>query len=105
MWIAIAFWLPSGCGIAVTPIYEFGLMSASEALTKFITRTLSGTLTVSIAPSRALTVSVLPSTFSISPRMRTGGCCASAVPMSATARPAPISVRCQCPILMTFLHA
>ena len=53
-------------------------MSASEALTRLITRTLSGTLMVSVAPSRALTVSVLPSTFSICPRTRmgAGGCCA-----------------------------
>ena len=74
----IAFWLPSGCGIAVTPMNVPSLMSESEAFTIAATRTSSASFTVMVSPARDLTVSVLPSTFSIVPRMRSGGgaCCA-----------------------------
>src|SRR5579864_4094093 len=71
----IAFWLPSGCGIAVTPMKSPCLMSASVALTMAVTRALSASLTCMVLPSRALTVSIEPSTFSMVPRMRTGGVC------------------------------
>src|SRR5215831_12247000 len=71
-------------------------MSARDALTKLITRTLSGIVTVTLLPSRALMFSVFPSTFSIVPRMRTGGafCAQTAVEAVITAIPsAPAAKR------------
>src|SRR5581483_2397430 len=82
----MAFWLPSGCGIAVTPMKVPVLMSSSEALTIAVMRGLSASFTLTVLPLRSLTVSAEPSTFSMVPRMRTGGggdpggaiCCACA---------------------------
>src|SRR5580692_10153818 len=54
---------------------EPSLMSASDALTMAVMRALSASLTCMVLPSLALTVSIEPSTFSIVPRMRTGGVC------------------------------
>src|SRR5262245_27406440 len=71
-------------------------MSSIDALTKPITRTLSGVVTVTSLPSRALMVRVLPSTFSIVPRMRTGGafCAQVAADAVITATPsAPATSR------------
>src|SRR5580692_6194968 len=51
------------------------LISASVALTIAVTRALSASLICMVLPSLALTVSIEPSTFSIVPRMRTGGVC------------------------------
>jgi len=45
MWISTAFWLPSACGMPVTPMNEFGLISASEALMTPRIATLSASFT------------------------------------------------------------
>ena len=65
--------VPSGCGIAETPMNVPSLMSASDALTIAETRIGSASFTVRFSPVRDLTESVLPSTLVISPRTRTGG--------------------------------
>jgi hypothetical protein len=46
IWISTAFWLPSYCGMPVTPMNEFSLMSASVALMMPRTATLSAILTL-----------------------------------------------------------
>src|SRR3954463_15399024 len=68
-------------------------MSLREALSSPITRASAARLTLRVDPSRALMVSVLPSTASIWPRTRTGGdCWAKAVVMApASTRPASAS--------------
>src|SRR5262249_39390240 len=88
IWIAIAFWLPSACGMAGAPIYTPGLTSSSVAFTVAVSRTLSGITAVRVAPSRDLTVSTWPSIFSSVPRMRTrSGCWAMlALAIRATAK-------------------
>src|ERR1700759_4129958 len=79
MWTANAFCVPSGCGIAETPIYEPSLICDSSVLTTANTATLSVMLTFTSLPSRVLMLKVGPSTASMVPRMRTGGaCCAQA---------------------------
>ena len=90
----IAFWLPSGCGIAVTPMNEPSLMSESCALVIAVMRGLSASLIVAWLPSRSLAVIVLPSTFSIVPRTRVGlAFCAQAADPSAMVRPAAAAAR------------
>ena len=42
--MSTAFWLPSDCGMPVTPIYELSLMSARAALTMPRTPALSVSL-------------------------------------------------------------
>src|SRR5580658_2276236 len=69
--IATAFWLPSGCGMAVTAIYELSLISASEAFTTSFTGALSASLIFISAPSRAFAVSIGTLTFSRVARTRT----------------------------------
>src|SRR5262249_8928253 len=72
MWISTAFWLPSACGMPVTPMNECCLISESEALTTPRTATLSAILTLCIVwPSGDLTVSISPSASSTVPRTRT----------------------------------
>src|SRR6266481_3711719 len=46
MWISTAFWLPSACGMPVTPMNEFCLISDSEALMMPRTATLSAIFTL-----------------------------------------------------------
>jgi hypothetical protein len=73
--------------MAVTPMKDPGLMSATEDLTIAVIRALSASFTIIVLPSRALMVSMLPSTFSIWPRMRIGGVCAKeAVAVKVKAR-------------------
>src|ERR1039457_4545762 len=69
--------LPSGCGTPAMPMKLSVLVSASVAFTSADTRASSATFTFSMAPSRVLSESIAPSTFSIWPRMR-AGCCARA---------------------------
>src|ERR1700692_2356191 len=69
--IATAFWLPSGCGMAVTAMYELSLMSASDACTTSFTGALSASLIFISAPSRAFAVSIGTLTFSRVARTRT----------------------------------
>src|SRR5262249_34371528 len=72
--ISPAFWLPSDCGMPVTPMNELSLMSESAALTIPRTAALSVTLPLYVVcPSRDLPVSTGPSTASTVPRTRTGG--------------------------------
>jgi hypothetical protein len=46
MWISTAFWLPSACGMPVTPMNEFCWISDSDALTMPRTATLSTIFTL-----------------------------------------------------------
>jgi hypothetical protein len=55
MCTSTAFKLPSGCGMAVTPTNEFCLMSDSDALMMPAICALSASVSLSSAPSRALT--------------------------------------------------
>src|SRR5262245_9217485 len=64
-------------------------MSARSALTVAVRRTLSGILAVTVAPSRDLTVSTCPSTFSIVPRMRTLSCDSATLAVTAMASVQP----------------
>src|SRR5437868_10260663 len=57
-----AFWLPSACGIPVTPTNEPGLMSEIDALVMPTTAALSDSATLTSEPSRDLTTNVWPST-------------------------------------------
>jgi hypothetical protein len=61
MWTSMAFQVPSGCGIAVEPTYEFGLMSASVAFSSAMTLPSFANFILSVSPSRDLTIIVLPS--------------------------------------------
>ena len=71
--------MPSGSGIAVTPMYEPGLISDIAVLATPNTATLSVMRTFMSVPSRDLIISMAPSTLSMVPRIRTGGgCCAHA---------------------------
>ena len=93
--------MPSGCGIADTPMNEPSLMSASDAFSIAAIRGGSASFTVTFWPSRVFTESVVPSTLSISPRTRTGAPCAHAADaVTINARPATASVRrvivCMC---------
>src|SRR5579862_871253 len=49
------------------------LISSSEALTMAVIRALSASFMFTVPPSRALTIRLEPSTFSMVPRIRTGG--------------------------------
>src|SRR5580700_8175500 len=69
--IATAFWLPSGCGMAVTAIYELALISESEAFTTSFTGALSASLIFISAPSRDFAVSIGTLTSSRVARTRT----------------------------------
>src|SRR5215510_593798 len=73
-----AFWLPSDCGMAALPRYEPSLMSACVAFTTATTVTLSVSVILCAAPSFVLTDRTLPSSASMVPRRRSGGCCAHA---------------------------
>src|SRR5215470_16221129 len=81
-------------------------MSASDALTKLITRKLLASLTLSSAPSRALMVRSSPSTLVISPRMRATVCSANGdVFTSSTASPAAASVRAILVVMTWCMHS
>src|ERR1700676_4545045 len=69
--IATAFWLPSGCGMAGTAMYEFSLISGREAFTTSLTGALSASLIFISAPSRDFAVSIGTLTFSRVARTRT----------------------------------
>src|SRR6202521_4160830 len=86
--------LPSGSGERAMGKNLSGLMPARVALTSADTRTFPLSFTFSMAPPRALMVTMLPSTFSIWPRMRVGGVCAKALAVNTSARPAPIKALC-----------
>src|SRR5215472_5914758 len=90
-----AFWLPSGCGMAVLPTNEPALMSARLALATPTIWALAVSVSVTSAPSIAFTTTVSPSTFSIAPRIRTVcGCCAeTAVTPTAARKAAPAANR------------
>ncbi len=77
----MAFCVPSGCGIAVMPTKPPCLMSDSDALATPTTVAYPASLTVTFAPSRAVTFSVEPLTLSIVPR--------NAVPVPAQAQTSP----------------
>src|SRR5580692_12657417 len=87
--IATAFWLPSGCGMAVTAMYELSLISESDAFTTSFTGALSASLIFISAPSRDFAVSIGTLTSSRVARTRTicGACAAAkeAVKSRATA--------------------
>src|ERR1039457_3411332 len=102
MCTSTAFQLPSCSGSAVEPTNDPGLMSAIEALISATTLMLSAIFTFSISPSRALTVSIDPSTCSTVPRTRTGLSCADADTVaSAAAHSAPNIIRA---IMTVSLH-
>ena len=65
--------VPSACGIAAEPMKLPGLMSPICALLTPITLASALSTTVTSCPSRALSVRLLPSTFSTVARMRVGG--------------------------------
>src|SRR5580658_7705680 len=69
--IATAFWLPSGCGMAVTAMYELALISDSDAFTTSFTGALSASLIFISAPSRDFAVSIGTLTSSRVARTRT----------------------------------
>ena len=97
--------MPSGCGMADTPMNEPSLMSASDDLTIAAIRGGSASFTVAFWPSRNLTESVVPSTLVISPRTRTGGRLLRPRPTEAeaiSARPAAPSAR-RVIVCMSFL--
>ncbi len=86
--------LPSASGIAETPIYDPGLMSAIVDLATPITVTSLVTRTFMSVPSRDLTVSTAPSTLSMVPRMRTvGGCWAHAAELNTVTSASEASAR------------
>src|SRR5674476_1562752 len=85
--------LPSGCGMPAMPIKLSVLMSASVAFTSADTRASSATFTFSMAPSRVLSESMAPSTFSIWPRMRAGCCARAAVAARLNAMATAASAR------------
>src|SRR5664280_2738273 len=58
-----------------------------------MTRALSASFTIMVSPLRALMVSMLPSTFSIWPRMRAGCCARAAVAARLNAMAAAASAR------------
>src|SRR5437763_900876 len=68
--------VPSGRGREVMATLVLALTSASEALTTPRILALSLSVSLSSPPSRDLTVTTLPSTFSIVPRTRTFCACA-----------------------------
>src|ERR1700734_1721781 len=84
----MAFCEPSGCGIAPLPMKSPSLMSASDAFTTATTSILSARLSVSASPLSDFALTVLPSTFSMTPRRRTvcGACASAAVAASAATR-------------------
>src|SRR6516164_650 len=80
MRIAIAFWLPSGCGEAVMARYEPSFMSESGAFTTSLTGALSASLIFISPPSRAFAVKVPPPTLVMVARTRTdAGACAATI--------------------------
>src|SRR6516164_430066 len=77
MRIAVAFWLPSGCGEAVMARYEPSFMSESGAFTTSLTGALSASLIFISPPSRAFAVNIPLSTLAMVARTRTdAGVCA-----------------------------
>src|SRR6516162_1620666 len=77
MRIAVAFWLPSGCGEAVMARYEPSFMSESGAFTISLTGALSASLIFISPPSRAFAVNIPLSTLAMVARTRTdAGVCA-----------------------------
>src|SRR5690242_2702916 len=99
-----AFWLPSGCGIAALPTNEPGLISASDALTTPTIAALAVSVRVCAVPSVAFTTTVLPSTFSIVPRMRMV-CCADAPERpSAASTAAAATIRIVSPLICLLLR-
>src|SRR6266436_730070 len=101
----MARWLPSGWGVAPTPMKAPGLISARLALTTPYTAALSVSFTFTSPASPALTVSVEPSTASIGPRRRTVcGCCANADDTASTATKAAPASRRRVVLSMLFLR-
>src|SRR5262245_41336059 len=98
----IAFWLPSACGIAPTPMKAPGLMSAIVAGITPNTPTLSVSVTRCSSPlPRGFTTMVGPSTPTMVPTTRTVFCCACTdVTTSAAAIAAPARVL----IMIASLH-
>src|ERR1700682_1523260 len=97
MWISTAFWVPSGCGMAVMPTKEPCLTSAIVPLTTASTTALSATLTCNLVPSRDVTFSIWPSTLSMVPRTRTtSGDCASAAVIAIAAPMAKAALNTLC---------
>ena len=87
----IAFWLPSACGIAPTPMKAPGLMSASVAWTTPNTADLVGQRhALLVALAAGLTTMVGPSTPTIVPTTRTVFCCACADVTTSTTASAAI---------------
>src|SRR5579862_1356349 len=84
--IAVAFWVPSGCGIAVMARYELSLMLESGTLTTSFTGPFSASLIFISTPSRDFAVIIEPSTLSIVARTRTTcGACAAAMEAAKSA--------------------
>src|SRR6516165_11208465 len=80
MRIAIAFWLPSGCGEAVMARYDPSFMSESGAFTTSLTGALSASLILISPPSRAFAVTVPPSMLAMVARTRTdASACAATI--------------------------
>src|SRR5215831_3701625 len=78
MRIAVAFWLPSGCGEAVIARYEPSFMSESGAFTTSLTGALSASLIFISPPSRAFAINIPLSTLAMVARTRTdAGVCAA----------------------------
>src|SRR5258706_7167536 len=98
----IAFWLPSACGIAPTPMKAPGFTSASVARTTPYTAALSAKVTRCSSPLPCgLTTMVGPSTPTMVPTTRTVFCCASAdVTTSVAAMAAPANVLLMCVLIM-----
>src|SRR5262245_52148109 len=88
-----AWSVPSARGRDVMATLVAALTSASEAFTTPRTFALSLSTSLRLAPSRDLTVTVLPSTFSIVPRTRTFWACAEVAAASAATTPAIASTR------------
>src|SRR5579862_5267602 len=84
-----AFWLPSGCAMAPTPIKSPALTSAAAAALTPSTFALSASLTVRSEPSACLTVNVAPSAFSTVPRTICCCCCAAAIEATKQKATAP----------------
>src|SRR5665213_969270 len=90
----MARWLPSGCGMAPTPMKAPGLMSAMVALLTPNTAASPVRLTFTSPSFSDLIASTLPSKLSTVPLTRiAGGCCAQALP-STTANITAASAMC-----------
>src|SRR5215475_21421 len=93
--------VPSARGREVIATLVAALTSASEALTTPRTLALSLSTSLRVAPSRDLTITVLPSTLSMAPRTRTFWACATPV-VAAKAATTAVAVKIRDAILMWF---